>query len=475
MQRRTTATRRVAANVEPAIDKTETEVLIDAGTTAEVVEQVGAKTLTYQAKLVGKPKIDESELENETDDFENNDEDVFFESRPQIESVPKNKIDILFDALTSDYPNEPYFYASVTRQPDALGDRFAIPCNTEMPLGVFQFSLQDRFNLLPEIQKLAGSGGRFNVLVYSAEQKPLVTFLRYSYESRGATPVTQPLGIRNLLIPNPPAPKEESANANSGLAQILAQMHHSAQENTRMIIEAIQSANRKPEKTTLETAIEQKVLRDILDPPKQSANELEKTMATLMTMPAMAEGFARKMFPPEQPPAEPQGIFDRLLGNPEVVNRLIDTGGNVINSVAQLAAMKMQQSEQPQPQPQPPLSNIQPLPDPQPLPVPASPEQDELMAQQYELITEILIELETDHPINADNPKFKELAAKYPKIYPLVQMLCKSQDFASLLDQLQDVVDFSEHGLIDEDGDFNSRGLAVKNRLREFYEFVKSA
>lgn len=479
--RRTGVVRRTAANnVEPATDTTKTKVVIDEETEADITEQIGAKTVSYKAKVKGIDNDEETEeTENDDFDFENDDDTSFASNRLQIETVPKSKIDVLFDALEEFAGDHPYFYAQLTRQPDALGDRFFVPCNSEMPLGVFQFGSQDRFTFMPEIQKLAGSGGRFNIAVFGSDQKPLRSFVRFEFNRGGRTPVTEPIGIRNLMLPNP-APKTEAPqnNTESQLAQILSQMQASQQESTRMIIEAIQRANAPREKSTFESAIEQKIMRDILEPPKPQTNEIEKTLATLLTMPAMAEGLARRMFPENPPPDEPQGFFDKLISNPEIVQKAIDTGGNVIANLTNLAAMKMQSDAMQKAEaiPQPP-TNPQPqpqaIPQPQPAPQISEAQQNELMAQQHELITEILIELETDNPITLDNPKLKELAGRFPQIYPLIGMLCKSQEFPDLLDQLGEVVSFEEHGLLDEDGDFNPRGLAVKARLKQFYELER--
>jgi len=464
--------RRSAATAPPAIDTTATEVVIPPDTEAEVTEQIGAKTVSYKATVKGKPKDEEND---EMDDEIFDDEDALprypaVNNRQSQEAIPKDKLTQLFDILSDEYGNEPFFFANVIRQPDALGDRFLIPCNTEMPLGVFQFSVTDRFTFLPELQRLSGSGGRYNVLVYSSEQKPLDTFVSFSYERGQRRPITQQLGVRNLLVPNPTIQKTEEPQ--SDLAKILSQFAETQQAQTRMILEAIQRANSPKEKSTLEAAIEQKVLNDLLNPQKPQTNEIEKTLATLLTMPAMAEGLARRMFPDAPAPDAPQGVVDRVLNNPEIVNKLIDTGGNIVGNLAHLAAMKMQSEAQPQAQPS--QSMPQPIPISQPQPQPQQIEDNEMALEQSELVNEILVELETDNPINKDNPKLRELSERFPKIYPILTMAAKSMPFSDLLEQLETIVDFAEHGLLDEDGDFNPRGLAIKARLKTFYEFLRA-
>lgn len=430
------------------------------GAKAQITEQVGAKTIQYEAKV----KQAEPTLEDEDEGFEdevfNNDIDTSFEE------IPKGKLDRMFDCLRELTNNESeIFFAKLIRVPDFINDNFNIPCKTEQELGVFQFSLRDVFDFIPQIQKINGnSGGYFNVLVYKSNRQPAYVIRQHNFNA-----VSQQIGINNLHVPNP-VKEETPLLPGSNQPDILTIIREMKRESDERLERLLATINRPHEKSVLEKALEQKMLNDLMNPPERGSNSFEETMAKMLAMPVVAEKFAKKMFPENITP-EPKGLIEQIteVANSPVGQKLIDKVGDIAEHIV---VAKTTPAE---------LAQTVAMPNPQPQQIPNG-----VNNEMQELLEDIVAELESDNPINAENELIVDLKTDYPAQYQQLQLLCKSMPtFEDALNfimaqtatmQPNPFVPFLDLNETTKQNVYvwNERGLKIKNRLNELYNFLRS-
>jgi len=464
--------------------KKETEIVIDEETEANVTETISSdgkktKRINYPAKIKENEVIENDEM------AEIQDESFFSETdnlnaNLENEEIPKDKLDIMFDDIerVSNGVNGIYF-AKVTRQPDSLSDNFFNRCGGEMPLGVFQFSLRDRFNFIPQLQKINGnSGGYFNILVFDGQQKPLGWSYRIGYSRETGF---KQIGCHNLLVPNPNITSDltttnQNQSNNTSLEMVFSKMAEMMQSNHNQLMQII---NRQPEKSTLEKAIEQKMLNDLLNPPPpQTTNQFEQTMATILAAPVMIEKMSSRMFPPPPVEKEPNlaeqiqsGVKQALEIEP--INNLFNIGVNALGMYAENKLTANTQSVIDN------LPNQNPQQNPQPVAI-AETEND----MNY-LIKDIIEELESDNILDENNELLQDLDKDYPSQSLMIKSLCKSNNFDVVLNLLMSQADgikpvnpFVEFLDVEKSQTenrivWNERGEKLLKRLNEFYEFAK--
>lgn len=351
------------------------------------------------------------------------------------------------------------FTAIITRKQDRMNDRFNIPCTSDTQLPPLDFTVNQVLNFVPVLQKANdNSGGRFSIDVYSEDLQDFTGIRLF---------LIVPNGKEEILNPN---------NANQDLLSVVKALVENSQQQTNRILEAIQRNQQKPEKSTLEQAIEQKILRDLLDdkPKEDSTGKLQETFLSIMAMPAMVNKMADKMFPETPAPAE-QSTFEKLLSNEtfmsQAMEKLSNIGTGFINYMALSKMQNQQQPPQPVQQPAP-----QPVPNPQQLTEQQQQQQEKLNAMQIELFTQIINELESDRVIDANNPVLQELSGKYPDVYPMIVQTCKAMPYENVFDILVNQLLPSEitDKFFDANGDMNEQGLKLDKRLQELYNFWKS-
>ena len=459
--------------------KKQTEIIVDDETEANITETINSKGETvkrvnYTAKVKENDVIETDEnTENPDENFDNENDDSFIDN--ESDEIPKDKLDKMFDDIerVSSGINS-VFFAKVTRQPDSLSDNFFNRCGGEMPLGVFQFSLRDRFNFIPQIQKINGnSGGYFNILIFDGQQKPLGWSYRIGYSRETGF---KHIGCHNVLVPNPALIETPNANGqpqqNGSLEMVFGKMAEMMQQNHNQLMQVI---NRQPEKSTLEKAIEQKMLNDLLNPPQQQASGFEQTMASIMAMPVMVEKMSAKMFPAPPVEREPTTLdtIQSIVAMPVVEN----TATAVLNGLSLLIESKMQEKQQ---------GVIQNLPNevvinPQPNQITTATETDDMK----ELLQDVIEELESDSVLDDKNEFLIELKSDYPTQTMMITSLCKTNTFEIVLqlliaeaDKVKPVNPFAEFLDVAETQKHNKyvwteRGDKLIKRLNEFYEFVK--
>ena len=459
--------------------KKQTEIIVEDETEANITETINSKGETvkrvnYTAKVKENDVIETDEnTENPDENFDNENDDSFIDN--ESDEIPKDKLDKMFDDIerVSSGINS-VFFAKVTRQPDSLSDNFFNRCGGEMPLGVFQFSLRDRFNFIPQIQKINGnSGGYFNILIFDGQQKPLGWSYRIGYSRETGF---KHIGCHNVLVPNPALIETPNANGqpqqNGSLEMVFGKMAEMMQQNHNQLMQVI---NRQPEKSTLEKAIEQKMLNDLLNPPQQQASGFEQTMASIMAMPVMVEKMSAKMFPAPPVEREPTTLdtIQSIVAMPVVEN----TATAVLNGLSLLIESKMQEKQQ---------GVIQNLPNevvinPQPNQITTATETDDMK----ELLQDVIEELESDSVLDDKNEFLIELKSDYPTQTMMITSLCKTNTFENVLqllitqaDSAKPVNPFAEFLDVAETQKqqkyvWTERGNKLIKRLNEFYEFAK--
>ncbi len=467
-RRRTAAT----INAEPSEDLTKTKVIIPEGTKAMINEQIGGKNVTYEAEL----KEDETSNEREDTELNNEFEDFseFEDFTPQTQ-IPKTPLDRLFDDVSYAIANDPNlfdsFYAKLLRQPDGIADRFSVPCRDIVELGVIQFSTQDRFSFISAIQDTNGnSGGRFAISIFNADFTPLTV-----YRGRALQAIPREVGI-TLVVPNP-QPKPTTPNGNggidAGLSAILSKMVEINQSNHNQLMASL---NRQPTKSTLEAAIEQKVLNDILNPPQHNnggnngTEIIANVMQSIAVTQAMGDAIARNLNREPPPAVEPDWIdkASKVAENPmvqQLIGRIGDIGEAIAVSKLNATATA------------PEVNN--------------GVDQTNNMAQTepdetQELILDIIEEIDSDNPLDATNETINELAADYPEQYADLVATCKSgASFDFIFDQLvkktqtmqpSPFLPFLDLEQTNATQKFvwNEKGVRMKARLLELYHYLQT-
>lgn len=467
---------RAAINDNVSEDTTKTKVVLEEdGNTAEVIENIGGKQVRYEARV---KEIEDTENDNEfseasafgEDDYErlpNNDFQEYKEN-------PKSGLDRAFDDITYFVTVEnvvDHFYAKVARLPDGIGENWNIPARDRFELGVVTFTHKDRFAFIPELQKINhNSGGKLAIDIYDSDHKPLmIQRMRHHTPSQICFQVT---------IPNPPPqPIESNGNQPSSLDKMLEAILKSNQETMQFIRD---SQNRPREKSTLEAAIEQKVLNDILNPPEnKSADSFQQVMTQMMLLPTMVQKMSERMFPDPPTPAEPT-TFDRIMQLVEtpVVQNVANRAMEVINAAAENRMLISQK------QAGIPLENDD---DNEDIPDTIYQEQPQPTQRnmQAELIQLIVNELESDRELNASNPTIQHLQAEYPTQVNFLKMACKGGSFTDvfkmLLEQTATIQPYPfapyldiEQSQLKQDYVLNEAGDRIKDRLLAFYNYVKT-
>lgn len=454
------------ASLEPSEDTTKTKVVIPKGTKALVTEQIGAKTVSYESEV----EEDETQTQTEDTEFENLDSIDEGADYPQI---PKSSLDNMFEDVSYSVANDNMydtFFAKLVRTPDAINDKFNSICRDQIEIGVIQFSSLDRFNFIPAIQEANGnSGGRFSISIYNSEYKPFETMRNMTFRPR-------PVGLI-LVVPNPNVKaltETTSGNPVNGFEQVFNKMIEIQQQNHNQLRELL---TRKPEKSTLELAIEQKVLNDILNPPQQNNNNGTDVVANVMQSAAvitsLSDAFARNLNrePAPEPEKDWMDKINKVAEMPlaqQLAGRIMDIGDAIAVNRLNLT---------------PPQENTETAENPNQTTMPTTATQ--------ELITDIIDELDGENPLDVNNETIKELAAEYPDQFADLVVMCQTAEFntvfALLLNKTAKMNPFPFEQFLDvaatqastatnliEKCQWNDNGKKLIERLKELHAFLKT-
>lgn len=454
--------------------KQSTEVIVTDDIIADVVETTTpngtSKRVAYKAPIKQNDDIteDNDETENNEPDFNNQNQNTSF-SQSDFQEIPSDQIDVIFDDLSANRNPQDYFYAKLTRLPDAMQDRFFVPCNAEMPCGFFQFGLQDRLAFETAIQTRNGnSGGRFNIKILDSKQIPISVFVGYDnpYSARKEE-IWKPVGAVNILIGNPL--RDETPAANNGNSEVKMILEAMREQHNQFMI-ALQ--NNKPQQSQIEQLLLTKAVEMITNPPapQQQNNAFETQMMTILAMPAMVERMSKKMFPePPAPltPSEPT-TFDRILqlSQTPLAQNFLERVGDISEAIVMSKVAPSQMVNNPQENTQDAPEQIQA----------GEPINDEMKIILEELITE----LESESEINALNPTIVKLRNEHGEAFQTVEMLCQAASFDSvlqmLLTQANKIVPHPFAIFLNaEMTAFNERGTKAIERLRLVYEYLKAS
>lgn len=454
----------------------ETEVVIPDGTQARVSEKVGDKTVTYNAEI--KEKESDTDTENDrggSDDvFENLIAPLPFDI--ETENEPRQTpLENMFEKLRYAVDNNGLpdsFYANVIRLPDSIGDVVNYPCNnSQMDLGVFRFTTRDRFNFVKEIQKLNhNSGGMFSIAIYGNDNKPLTVMIHQPpYRER----FEHKIFLQNFAVPNPDAmlQPETPNNANGGL-DLITLMREERQANETRFNQLLSEVNRRKEKSTIEQAFEQKMIQDVLNPPKKETNFMDEFMMKFMLMPEMLNGMREQMFQRKDEPKSETGWEKalKLLEAPPVANA-VDGIMNIIET-ASVAKLTNQM---------PPTNQNGFVDTDAEIEETGQPQQNPMQ----ELVVNLITELESDRPLTLENEFIVDLSNRFPQQREMLIETCKEASFAFTSKQLLNfVAGMNDSPLVayldieqtQAQGKYvwNERGDRLMIRLEEFYNFARS-
>jgi hypothetical protein len=346
----------MATVAEPKKTLKQTTVVIPDDTTARVSEKIGNKTVSYEAKIEESetPVIDHDD--NDTEDTEHifSNTRLFERESEPVQEIPKSPLEIMFNRVAEMAATGEILYATINRTPDNMTDRYNVPCNQAMSLGIVQFTTNDLFDFIPNIQRLAGNtGGKFNVLVYHANRQPMMHFRQMANGYRDGDGVQ--VGAQ-LVIPNPVVdaqPNGAPANNNFDILQIVQTMQDRADARMMQLVESL---NKPKEKSEIESLLMQKAMDKLMAEPVPVKDDfsIERTMANIMqsatVMASMGDAFA-KMLNREAPPVPEKTWLDQAkeIGELPLVQNVIER----IADVAEAAAVnKMQLPAAPNPTPQ---------------------------------------------------------------------------------------------------------------------------
>jgi hypothetical protein len=453
--------------------RTKTQLKVETDTPAKVIERKDGKTITYEAT------VSETEVtDNESENFDIDEESETFEDGsatglPFIEEqntqeIRKTKLEIMFSLVRSavkDDKQDDSFFAFVVRLPDNINSQYNYPCNRETELGVFQFTSRDMFAFPTEIQKRNNnSGGMFNVSVYRADQQPLILYRRTLNRMYTQEIV---VGMTNYSISNPVTqPDFQKQNGFSGNGvenQIMALIEKQDERFNRYL----EQQNAPKEKSLLERAMEEKMLRDIVNPPPPPSNGMESMMPMMMqwlSAPAMIARMTETAFPTPTPPEQKDWIdkTSQIFEMP-AVQQLLGKVGDISEAIAVSRLPQMQN----------PATETE------------YEETDDKDDMQI-LLETVIAELESDNPLDHTNAVVSDLKNDFPDHFDTLQTACQTFDFdgvfALLINksskmQPSPFVPFLdiEQTQTTKKHVWNERGNKLIERLKEFYEYVKIA
>lgn len=455
--------------------QSDVEIVIDEDTPVTVHGTAkDGSTLTYEAKVKKRETNNDGE-----DDF---DED-FGESEitEPLAKIPQTQLYQMFNDVreASSFDGEP-FVAIITRLQDFMNDGYNVPCSTITDFPPLQFTANDLLTFIASIQKANNnSGGRFTIKVCRMDASPLLRIVHHSRYS--STDV--PIGCAMVAVPNPikdlSTTTSTAQSESDKLAQILATMH---QQNQQMQSQILQALNAPKPKSTLEDAMERKILNDMLNPPVPQTDVFQNSMAQMMLMPAMAEGFSRKMFPPEPlPPPEPTTLdtIMKVIEMPMVQNITQNAVDSVLGMVEQAQAAKFAAANKTV------IVSAASDMDSQTVEQLPEVESDEEPSDMQVLIEDIIKELESANPLDATNEMIKSLTAEYPDAVEQIIGICKGFKFERvvpmLIEQTKNLVPFPFDPYLDHEQIqatqtivWNEKGGAMLKRLEEFYTYMKT-
>lgn len=441
------------------------------GVETRVTQTPAGQTFEFDATI----KPDREELESENIDFN----EILLDNIEDVQDIPKTSLEKMFDDLRhgiKEHGIYDQFFANITRLPDSMTDKFFNPCRDQIPGMVVQFNTSDQFNFIPALQNINGdSGGRFNIRVYDINQQPLEIPNPLTFDR-----TLKPIVLSNLYVPNPP-PKPITDNTQNPLTLFTEAINKLDQKQRDFEQKIFNEINRKPEKSTLEIAMEQKMIDLIVNGNQQGSSQLETTLATMFGMPVIVEKMAKKMFPDAPASIAEETTWDKVAKMVETPagQKFVERVGDAVEKVPTALLMMRGNSNG-----QPPASPFTEPPDIQ------NPMQntntvdmtEEELTPAEELLNSILNELNSDNPIDATNETIKQLGAIYPIESTIIVSMCKSMTFADILQILSSRYPFAFEGVyetvLDEKQQplvrYTELGERLIGRLEEFYKFVRT-
>lgn len=439
-----------------AAKKTALNVLGDTADKAHVTEE----HITTKTYVADKPK-DKDENETANGNAANQNSADTARTAPPVftaQAAPKNRLaDLFTDLRDYEETENETFYAMITRRPDMMNDNFRSPCLSLMQFPPLQINSSMMFQFIPLLQKYNGnSGGRFDVLICDTTGEQL-----------------EGIGLSGLVIVNPTIDEQPAQHQNGlDVVSFLREMNEAnakrAEESERRFMEMIKAMQPKEDEFTL--LAKEKLRNDILSPKESTefnpTKILEQVFTTTAVMQGMGEGFA-KMFNKEGNSEKDRGLIESLLTNEMFMDKASDFATNITDTLAEVAVAFKTGAPPPQQHnayQQPDTGTVHQIP---------TNEQQMKEQERIQLIKSIITELESDRPLNNENELLVNLKSAHADIYGLLKIACTVQTFEQLVGQLETIAP-DEFNTYYDDDELNEKGKHVNERLKAFYDFMKS-
>lgn len=382
----------------------------------------------------------------------------------QLNETPLMRV--LRELKDYDDDTETEFVAMVTRRQDSMNDNFKRKCLSDEQFLPLYFYVKDVINF-PSILFRANkdSGGKFLLIITDNTGNYITRYF-----------VTVP---NDLLPPEQKDEKVNILNSNNDIVTIVRSLIDNQNQQTEKILATITAQNRPQEKSTLEKAMEAKLLRELTEekpPVSNDANFMRDIYKNEMFQLKMIGEMFKETNTPETPPL---GFLEKMLNNEQFVTSAVDKVGLLASNIVQLIAMKSMQANNPQ-------TVSQTVHNPHPQEVTQQPElteavKDESIMKQQAMFNEITTELERldaeKLPVTLDNPVLIKLSSEYSDIYPMIINFAKMSEFNTVWDILTEQIlsDELKDKYLDEQGDLTEQGVKVKGKVKELYELWKSS
>src|ERR1035437_8083130 len=438
------------------------------GAEARVIQQVGDKTLEYEAQV----EVENIEKQIEDEDFEGEGGISPDEIEVEIEEKrPLTPIETLFHNIriareTRDLPDEHFI------------DSFSYSVRDTIDLGNIPFSIHDRFAIIPALQKLNNnSGGRFVLSVLLRDGKQLTALLANPNRTWESTPHDVWMKI---LIPEPTklvivnGNQNETVNENSTL-NMLREMQRDNQAFQQRLFDKL---TQEPRQDRFRELMEAKMLDMLMDKGTNGPNDIvTQILTTRDVIDKLGTGLSAGLFKHPRPEVNQTLIeqAQQVLAIPAVQDAI----GRTMGVLEHIAVTRTNAAATAGGQPAQPVSQYQEYADDdfidEPIEINPGPTNEEIM------LTTIIDELESDRELDKDNLIINNLKMSYPKEFDSLTGMCKimtlDQTVALVIDQMSKMTPSPILNYIEMvDGEakwIEGRGTRMFKRLSDLYEFLK--
>lgn len=426
--------------------------------------------VTREEKTTFVRPITEEEKNAQRDKEENQNTANTFNGQSSNQSLPfnrqvktqvsENRLAQMFDDLVEwEEEDNETFYAIITRKQDMMGDDFKRPAVSNIQLPPLQFNSGMMLQFVNILLKANGkSGGRFDIVVTDAH---------------GA--LCEGIGINGLCLADPYEEEKPQSQDNSlQLVQMFQMMREEAAKDRDTLIAAL-----KPQEDEFVKLAKEKLRNDILNPKEASKAAFDpqemigRVMETRVVMEAMATGFSGIFSKQNPTEGADEGFLKWALGNEMLVEKAVGIYEHTTELLADVAGKFADRNPQ-APQQNPPIYQEENTTYP-PIGAAAEPtEEQRVNMERQQIIKNLLDEVESDRPLDATNEMLATMKTENPEAYDMLLQSCKQMPLEMLLMLLKQIVPEISQFYGEDTITPNERGVYALERLKVFYEYMKT-